>query len=120
MELFLQSLVNLEDAIAEIRSAADMLEVSIQQTRKKIDSGLPVLELLRTPGTESRETTLEALNTMHSALMLSRAEWYRVLIEQEGMSLSEIARVTGHPRQIIKRRYDALCGKRLEMSADEA
>ena len=78
IEAILQSLVGIEDVIAEIRSAADMLEASIQQTRESIDAGVGVRELVRSPGDESRghDRSVEA---MHSTLMISRAEWYRLL-----------------------------------------
>ena len=36
----------------------------------------------------------------------------QVLIEQKGMSLAAIARATGHPRQLIKRRYESLKKRR--------
>ena len=120
MERFSQSLVGIETAIANIRSAADMLEASIGRTRELIDSGVDVRDLVRAPGTTSRETAIEALNGLHSALMISRAEWYRLLIEQEGMSPSDIARLTGHPRQIVKRRYDALRRKQSDSPPDDA
>ena len=108
MDRFRKSLVGIEEAVADLRTAADLLEASIQHTRELLDAGVDARELARLSGTGSRDTTIEALNTMHSALRISRAEWYRFLIEQDGMTPSDIARLTGHPRQMIKRQYDAL------------
>jgi len=108
LEPFLRSLDQIEGAISKLRTAMEVLEVSIAQTRELLEAAIDPLDLFAAPGTASRDTTIEALNAMHSALMVSRGEWYRILIEDKGMSLSEIARHTGHPRQLIKRRYDAL------------
>ncbi len=116
VQSFLTSLELIEDAIAGLRSAIEILNTSIARTRVLLAAGHDPFELLAAPGTISRDTTIEALNAMHSALMVSRGEWYRILIEGKGMSLSEIARHTGHPRQLIKRRYDAVNEKRAKDS----
>lgn len=108
---FLESLDMIEAAIVELRGAANELEKTVAQTRKMLDDDFDILELLQAPGTGSREQTIAALNAMHSALMFSRGAWYRLLIEGRGMSVAEVARRTGHPRQLIKRRYDSFNDK---------
>ena len=108
---FLRSLDMIDAAVADLRGAADQLERTVAQTRSMLDEGVDIIELLQTPGTGSRERMIDALNSMHSALMFSRGAYYRLLIEGRGMSISEIARLSGHPRQLIKRRYDSFNSK---------
>jgi len=48
------------------------------------------------------------MNTPHSVLMRSRGEYFHVLVDDEGLTISEVARLVGHPRQLVKRRYDAV------------
>jgi hypothetical protein len=118
LQPFLKSLELIEGATADLRAAIEILETSIARTRDLLAAGLDPLELLASPGTTSRDTTIEALNAMHSALMVSRGEWYHILIDDRGMSFSQVARHTGHPRQLIKRRYDAVNEKRRNTPTD--
>jgi hypothetical protein len=55
---------------------------------------------------------VQKLDDMHSAVHQARAEGVRVLVEDEGMPISSVARLMGRPRQLVARLYQqALNGR---------
>ena len=48
---------------------------------------------------------LKRLDAMHHSVSEARAEAVRVLVDEEGMTVSRVARLMGRPRQIVSRLY---------------
>jgi hypothetical protein len=48
---------------------------------------------------------VQKLDDMHSAVHQARAEGVRVLVEDEGLPVSTVARLMGRPRQLVARLY---------------
>jgi hypothetical protein len=55
----------------------------------------------------ARESLVAALTAMNSSVMLARAHFIRVLVDEEGFSVPDVALVLGNARQVVKRHYDA-------------
>ncbi len=108
MDRFLDSLEALDNAIARLRNELDGLEAANAHTREAIRAGTHMRDLFpQSDGPRARDAVIDAVTALQSALMRSRGEFFGVLVEQEGMTISEVARLVGHPRQLVKRRYDA-------------
>ena len=109
LDRFVDSLEELDEAIARVRDALDGLEAANAYTRDVIRVGMRMRDLFpRSDGPRARDPTIEAVTALQTALMRSRGEFFGVLVEEEGMTISEVARLVGHPRQLVKRRYDAV------------
>ena len=48
---------------------------------------------------------LKRLDAMHHSVSEARAEAVRLLVEEEGLSVTSVARLMGRPRQIVSRLY---------------
>ncbi len=48
---------------------------------------------------------VQKLDDMHSAVHQARVEGVRVLVEEEGLPVSTVARLMGRPRQLVARLY---------------
>jgi hypothetical protein len=109
MDRFLDSLEELDKAIASVRTELDALEAANAHTRDAFRAGMRMRDLFpQSDGPRARDAVIDAIAELQSALMRSRGEFFGVLVEQEGMTISEVARLVGHPRQLVKRRYDAV------------
>jgi hypothetical protein len=87
-----EGLLRLRSIDSEVRTALEA-GASIQQACMEIES--------------ARVPVRESLAEMSSALRRVRTEAIRSLVANEGLSVSEVSRVVGHPRQLVKRLYDA-------------
>jgi hypothetical protein len=109
LDRFLGSLDQLDRAIARVRKELDGLETANAHTRDAVRSGMHLRDLFpQSDGPRARDAVIEAVTALQSALMRSRGEFFGVLVEDEDMTISAVARLVGHPRQLVKRRYDAV------------
>lgn len=98
---------SLGERIAALRSELDRMDSLIEVASAALLCGVSVRDLFERPEMlEGRESLLDALASVQSALMINRAEGIRVMVDEEGLSLSEVARLLGRPRQLVKRAYD--------------
>jgi hypothetical protein len=103
------ALGELSAALVAVRVELDAMEAANARLRAAIDDGVASHELLQTSGwADARSALLDSTGGLASQLKRTRSEYVRLLVDVEGMSISEAARVLGHPRQLIKRVYDAL------------
>ena len=118
MSRFVRSLDELDEAIGSLRRELDGLEASVAHTRDAVSAGMRMTDLFPTSDApRARDAVIDAMNTLHSVLMRSRGEYFHVLVDEEGLTISEVARLVGHPRQLVKRRYDAVRPTRDESRA---
>ena len=109
VDRFLESLEELDKAVARVRHELDGLDAANAHARDAVRAGMHMRDLFpRSDGPRARDAVIEAVTALQSALMRSRGEFFGVLVEQEGMTISEVARLVGHPRQLVKRGYDAV------------
>jgi hypothetical protein len=57
------------------------------------------------PGVELHEELIGALERMHHAVASARAESVRIMVDEEGLTLSEVAKLMNRPRQLVSRLY---------------
>jgi hypothetical protein len=109
MGRFLGSLEELDRAIARVRKELDGLEAANAHARGAIRAGMRMRDLFpQSDGPRARDAVIDAVTALQSALMRSRGEFFGILVEDEDMTISAVARLVGHPRQLVKRRYDAV------------
>jgi hypothetical protein len=102
-------LEELDQAIARVREELDRLEAANAHARDAIRGDTRMRDLFsQSDGPRARDAVIEAVTALQSALMRSRGEFFGVLVDDEHMTISEVARLVGHPRQLVKRRYDAV------------
>jgi hypothetical protein len=102
-------LEELDQAIARVREELDRLEAANAHARDAIRGDTRMRDLFsQSDGPRARDAVIEAVTALQSALMRSRGEFFGVLVDGEHMTISEVARLVGHPRQLVKRRYDAV------------
>jgi hypothetical protein len=56
-------------------------------------------------GIELHESLIAALERMHHSMAAARAEGVRVLVDEEGLSVSQAAKRLNRPRQLVSRLY---------------
>ena len=56
-------------------------------------------------GTRLHETLISALDRMHACLAAVRAEGVRLMVDEEGMSITDVAELVDRPRQLVSRLY---------------
>jgi hypothetical protein len=93
--------------ITILRSELDRMDSLIEVATTAIRSGSLVRDIVVRPDMlEGRESLIDALNSVESALMLNRAEGIRIVVDEEGLGVSDVARLIDRPRQLVKRAYD--------------
>ncbi|GAC1412273.1 MAG: hypothetical protein NVSMB57_07660 [Actinomycetota bacterium] len=100
-------------ALAAARSALFQelisLESPIESSRSMRAEGLKGIEVaqaLESP--ETRDRIVDALARFSTALARTRAEAVRVMIEEDGLTFTQIAEFTGRKRQLISKLYHEL------------
>jgi hypothetical protein len=73
---------------------------------QKLIAGATVHDVLTTETLSRRDLVRDLLTQVASAVRRSRSEGIRVMIDSEGLSVGDVARIIGHPRQLVKRLYD--------------
>ena len=103
------ALGSLSAALEAVQQELHRMEAANERLRSALADGMESHELLSATGwADARSALLDATGGRGSLLKRSRSEYVRILVDEEGMSISEAARVLGHPRQLTKRVYDAL------------
>ncbi|MGW8887482.1 hypothetical protein [Streptomyces sp. NPDC055749] len=89
------------EACREVERAARRLDAGLPRLLEARRQGLPVAEL---PGSDMSAVGYEfgsALKTVYRSLAVIRRELYRSAVDEDGLSLSEMARISGNSRQRI-------------------
>lgn len=108
MERFLALLDELDEAVNRLQPELDNMRKIVEHTRQHLAAGEGFKKLYETSNAPSaRDILIERLSDLHSALMRSRAEYIRLLVDEEGMTIPAVARLVGHPPQLVRRLYQA-------------
>ncbi len=101
-------LSDLETARLALVRELEALGQAVELNRELRRRGTTVTDIFRqSPGPATRRRVRQALNRLNEALHAYRAEAVRCLVEEEGLSIAEVARRTGNARQVISRLYQA-------------
>jgi hypothetical protein len=94
-----------EETRAQLRIALDELQPAAAQAVDEIAAGATMAELVSRTEMRVRRRTADALGAMTSALAENRVAAIRVVVDDEGMTITEAARLFGVPRQVLSRLY---------------
>ena len=101
----LRALLDELDAVSTTLSAnLDDLRGATAQVRTELDAGRPLHEIHAATGIGAvRDRVSNALVRVNEALRATRAEFVRVIVDHEGLMITEVARRTGRSRQFLTR-----------------
>jgi hypothetical protein len=93
----------------DLAAFLDRLGVAIRAGIANLRRGIPASEQTQDAAAVHVEL-VRKLDDMHHAVHQARAEGVRVLVEDEGLSVSTVARLMGRPRQLVGRLYQQARG----------
>jgi hypothetical protein len=100
-----------DEAAAELIAALQRLRDALRTLDLSRADGTSVSRLVSEgPGREARSDVRAAWIRLSHALKAYRAESVRLMVEQEGMTVAEVARLTRNARQVISRLYHSSPG----------
>jgi hypothetical protein len=103
---YVGSLEELDRACRELNARIADLRAAIAQLRTMREEGRPVSEIVASgPGIPARREMRASLTHVNEALHAYRVRVVRTMVDEEGMSIAEVARLTGNARQIVSRLY---------------
>ena len=106
VERYLDGLERLEFArVAVAGVVGQSLHDGLVGAIEAVAAGVPVSELLPKVDLERRKVLIAILTEMSAALAEARVGALRVLVDDEGTTLTEAARMLGIPRQVASRLY---------------
>jgi hypothetical protein len=96
-------------AVAGLKDAVDPLLKALTQARASRHAGVPLPEvvagLVEAGGRELRLTPSRACRELERSLTTYRAVAIRELVDEDGLTFTEIAKLTGVSRQMVGRLY---------------
>lgn len=105
-EALSSQLVELDDACIELEERLAGLRDAIRIIRGLLEERQPVSRIVaRGPGLPARREVRAAVSGLNAALHAYRVVAVRTIVDDEGMSIAEAARVTGNARQVVSRLY---------------
>lgn len=103
---FATQLRELDRAILELTARLEQLREALGEIRRMHGEGLPVSEIVASgPGAPARRDVIEALANLNRSLHAYRAQLVEAMVDREGLSIADAARVTGNARQVVSRLY---------------
>jgi EAL domain-containing protein (putative c-di-GMP-specific phosphodiesterase class I) len=104
-ERLLALIDDVEDARADLVVSLERLGESLRQRALLERPETRLSEMDPLPGTELHERLIDGLERMHHAIAAARAESVRVMVDDEGLTLSDVAKLMNRPRQLVSRLY---------------
>jgi hypothetical protein len=109
-----EELAELDAAARELAERLEHLRGAVEQIVRARAEGLPVSEIVSSgPGVPARREVRSSWSRLNRALHAYRVEVVRALVDDEDMSISDVARLTGNARQVASRLYHASSATRL-------
>jgi hypothetical protein len=102
---WVRSVQRIEDARVDLLAALDELEPWIEGAIDAIVGDETMADLVSRTQLRTRRHVSDALGGMTSALAENRVAAIRVVVDDEGMSITDAARLFGIPRQVLSRLY---------------
>jgi hypothetical protein len=109
VDLYKESLENLLLDISVHRERLDAIESALADCLAQQKDKVPQMDQRGywSKRTSARKDLVESISVINSSLMMARAHFIRVLVDEEGYSVSDVALFLGNARQLTKRLYDA-------------
>ncbi len=104
-ERLLASIDDIESARADLMVSLERLGEGLRRRTLLEDPEIRLSEIDPLPGTELHERLIDGLERMHHAIAAARAESVRVMVDDEGLTLSDVAKLMNRPRQLVSRLY---------------
>ncbi|MGZ4109947.1 MAG: hypothetical protein ACXVQU_07515 [Actinomycetota bacterium] len=104
-ERLLALIDDVEDARADLMVSLERLGESLRRRALLEDPETRLSEMDPLPGTELHERLIDGLERIHHAIAAARAESVRVMVDDEGLTLSDVAKLMNRPRQLVSRLY---------------
>jgi hypothetical protein len=102
----IRELDELERSSQELESKLRDLREAVREIRDALGGGHRISEVLASgPGVPARRAVRESWDRLNRSLHRYRATVIRELVDGEGMTIAEAARVTRNARQVISRLY---------------
>lgn len=99
----------LDHACLDLTERLEGLRKAIVRIRHLRGQGRPVSEIVAIgPGVPARREVRESWSGLNRALHTYRVMLVKSMVDDEGMSIAEVARVTGNARQVVSRLYHGL------------
>jgi hypothetical protein len=96
----------LDEACRELEARSARLRRTAWRIRTELERGTPVSAIAAEgEGLAARREEREAWSRVNGALHSYRVTLVRRLVDDEGLTISEAARVTGNARQVVSRLY---------------
>ena len=108
MELddFLLQLEALDGSCVQLEERLDGLRRALVEVRRLRKEGQAVSEIVALgPGLPARREVQGSVSRLNAALHAYRVIAIRTIVDHEGLSIAEAARVTGNARQVVSRLY---------------
>jgi NADH:ubiquinone oxidoreductase subunit D len=104
-ERLLALLDDIEEARTVLMGALERIGENLGERRLVLEPGFRLSERDPVPGVVLHEEFIAALERMHHAVASARAESVRVMVDEEGLTLSDVAKLMNRPRQLVSRLY---------------
>jgi hypothetical protein len=104
-ERLLALLDDVEGARTVLMGALERIGENLGERRLVLEPGFRLSERDPVPGVVLHEELIAALERMHHAVASARAETVRVMVDEEGLTLSDVAKLMNRPRQLVSRLY---------------
>jgi hypothetical protein len=101
----LELLDEVEAARIQLTETLDRVGESLIERTQVTAPGYRLSEQDPASGVELHEELIGCLERMHHSVAAARAESVRIMVEEEGLSLSDVAKMLGRPRQLVSRLY---------------
>jgi antitoxin component HigA of HigAB toxin-antitoxin module len=96
---------DVEDARGDLMGSLERLGDSLRRRALLEDPETRLSEIDSLPGIELHERLIDGLERIHHAIAAARAESIRVMVDEEGLTLSDVAKLMNRPRQLVSRLY---------------
>jgi hypothetical protein len=105
MDAWMASLRRIDEASRQVIDLLDGLASAAGRAADRVAAGVRLSETVDADAIERRRRILGSLSRLGTALSDNRAAAIRVMVDDEGMTLADVARRYGIPRQIASRLY---------------
>jgi hypothetical protein len=103
-ERLIERLRHVDDVRRDLAAFLGRFGVALRAAMVALRRGVPASAQAE-EATAMHVEMVQKLDDMHSAVHQARVEGVRVLVEEEGLPVSAVARLMGRPRQLVARLY---------------
>jgi hypothetical protein len=103
---FLDQVAALDAACLDVERTVKRLRAALKQVSSLRVEGHPASAVLAEgPGAPARRAVRDAWSRLNGALNRYRVQAVRIMVDDEGLTVAQAARVMGNARQVVSRLY---------------